>query len=294
MTKTDDKDTDSSALREELERSRARMTSWRRASTDNGIRFNRMEAALASTQERLSEAYAEQGDLKAEGERLHEELKRVAAYKIALDTVPVKIHGVPCDKCGGTDYQCAECLENIAEIGSAASKIEYERQAEVRQLREQLERLRGDDGHPHESGDECIGCERSATERSWPYCNQCLLEGQLEFCNGTATEAITRVGQLHEELAQAAAREIALVEAANTKETQMTEQRSRPPTQADVGEILTLRNDRGARYHGLLKALTSNGAVLILCYGTNYGTNWRTLRKPEHATVTGAEVLDDA
>lgn len=74
----------------------------------------------------------------------------------------------------------------------------------------------------------------------------------------------------------------------------MENDRGRPPTQADVGEILMLRNDRGARYHGLLKALTSNGAALILCFGTNYGGDWRTLTKPEHATVTGAEVLDDA
>lgn len=68
----------------------------------------------------------------------------------------------------------------------------------------------------------------------------------------------------------------------------------RPPTQADVGERLMLRNDRGARYCGILKTLTRGGTAIILCFGTDYGGDWRTLERPEHAWVTGAEVLDDA
>jgi len=68
----------------------------------------------------------------------------------------------------------------------------------------------------------------------------------------------------------------------------------RPPTQADVGRLLTLRNDRGAMFRGVLQGLTVSGAAVILCFGTDYGGDWRTYRKPEHATVTGAEVLDDA
>ena len=70
--------------------------------------------------------------------------------------------------------------------------------------------------------------------------------------------------------------------------------KGRPPTQADIGKRLTLCNDRGARYRGVLKTLTRGGAALILCFGTDYGGDWRTLARPEHATVTGAEVLDDA
>lgn len=75
----------------------------------------------------------------------------------------------------------------------------------------------------------------------------------------------------------------------------MTEQRGRPPTQADVGKRLTLRNDRGARYEGFLEALTRRDtAAIMLCYSTDYGGNWKTFRKPEYVTVAGAEVLDDA
>lgn len=69
--------------------------------------------------------------------------------------------------------------------------------------------------------------------------------------------------------------------------------RGRPPTQADIGEILVLRNDRGARYHGILKSLTLGGTAIILCLSTDYGGDWIGTRF-EHATVTGAEVLDDA
>ena len=74
----------------------------------------------------------------------------------------------------------------------------------------------------------------------------------------------------------------------------MIEQKSRPPTQADVGRRLTLRNDKGAGYRGILKALTRDGAAIMLCFGTDYADRWRTHRKPAYTTVTGAEVLDDA
>ncbi len=69
---------------------------------------------------------------------------------------------------------------------------------EVARLREELERLRGHDGHSHESGDECIGCERLATERGWPYCNQCLLESQLQYCNDFTTDAQNETMRLRE------------------------------------------------------------------------------------------------
>lgn len=67
--------------------------------------------------------------------------------------------------------------------------------------------------------------------------------------------------------------------------------RGRPPAQADVGQRLTLRNDRGARYHGILKTLTRSGTAIILCLNTDYGGVWVTYSRPELAIVTGAEVL---
>lgn len=70
--------------------------------------------------------------------------------------------------------------------------------------------------------------------------------------------------------------------------------RGRPPTRADVGQRLTLRNDRGARYDGILEGMTRGGTAIILCFGTDCGGDWKTHRKPEHAIVMGAEVLDDA
>ena len=73
---------------------------------------------------------------------------------------------------------------------------------EVARLREELERLRGDDGHPHESGDECMSCERLATKSAWPWCNQCLLEHQLQDCNEVATKAMTEEVRLRMVLEQ--------------------------------------------------------------------------------------------
>ena len=55
--------------------------------------------------------------------QLRRELEQVITYKVALDTVPVMIHGTPCDTCGGTDWQCAECLESIADYDSVRMAI---------------------------------------------------------------------------------------------------------------------------------------------------------------------------
>jgi len=73
----------------------------------------------------------------------------------------------------------------------------------------------------------------------------------------------------------------------------MTEQEGRPPTQADVGEILTLRNDRGVRYHGILESISRKGTAIIMCSDTGYGDDWVTYTRPQLAMVMGAEVLDD-
>jgi len=48
-------------------------------------------------------------------------------------------------------------------------------------LHDNLSRLQGESA-PHKSGDRCLSCERLATEAGFPYCDQCLLEVQLEVC----------------------------------------------------------------------------------------------------------------
>ena len=76
----------------------------------------------------------------------------------------------------------------------------------------------------------------------------------------------------------------------------MTEQKGRPPTQADVGRRLTLRNDRGVRYEGILESVSRGGTAIILCFGIDYGGDRVVYIKPQRrfAMVMGAEVLDDA
>lgn len=41
--------------------------------------------------------------------------------------------------------------------------------------------LCGDDFFPHESGDQCLSCERKATEDHFPYCALCLARAQRDY-----------------------------------------------------------------------------------------------------------------
>lgn len=54
---------------------------------------------------------------------------------------------------------------------------------EIIRLRNEIERLQGDDFIPHESGDECISCERPASEGAAPYCALCLMRYQYDCAN---------------------------------------------------------------------------------------------------------------
>lgn len=51
----------------------------------------------------------------------------------------------------------------------------------AKKLQFELERLRSTDFIPHKSGDECIRCERPASEDAFPYCTLCLLRYQRDY-----------------------------------------------------------------------------------------------------------------
>ncbi len=71
--------------------------------------------------------------------------------------------------------------------------------------------------------------------------------------------------------------------------------RGRPPTQADVGELLEMRDAGGVTHQGVLKGFTDGGAAIIAYLNTHFrgdGKAWAG-RKPKYITVTGAEVMDD-
>jgi len=67
------------------------------------------------------------------------------------------------------------------------------------ELKRQLAVMWGED-EPHESGSECISCERPATQEAWPYCRSCLLEGQLEVCDEGFGDAVRRIKELEKQL----------------------------------------------------------------------------------------------
>ncbi len=77
--------------------------------------------------------------------------------------------------------------------------------ARIEELEQQLAVIWGDDG-PHESGAECISCERPAMQDTWPYCRICLLAGQLEVCDEGFGDAVKRIEELEQQLREGAAR----------------------------------------------------------------------------------------
>lgn len=120
------------------------------------------------TAERRAAIVAERDGLKAEVERLQDESVRLnqASSDENVETLMMTLRG-------------AQNLE--AKLRKQIKKLIVDEES----LQAELERTWGNDGAPHESGDRCLSCNRLATESAFPYCNQCLLEGQLKVVDGT-------------------------------------------------------------------------------------------------------------
>lgn len=71
--------------------------------------------------------------------------------------------------------------------------------ARIEELERQLAVMWGAD-EPHESGDECLSCERLTTQETWPYCRICLLTAQLEVCSDGFGEAHRWAKELEQQL----------------------------------------------------------------------------------------------
>ena len=69
---------------------------------------------------------------------------------------------------------------------------------ELYQCQDELTRLRGDSA-PHESGDECLTCHRLATERGYPFCDQCLLEARLARADDEVMTGMAIIAELRGE-----------------------------------------------------------------------------------------------